>query len=103
MTRWLASTKSASVDVAAVFQLVAEMHIIGRPTHVAVGDAFIVLGSDQSRDPGVIVAVPSGHIVMRSDAGRTLHLRPRSGTDPESGFPPPRGKTSSEWVVERLS
>ncbi len=103
MTRWRASSKLETLEVAGVFQVVAEMHIVGRPTHMVVGDAFTMAQADKPPDAGVIIAVPAGHIVVRMDAGRQLHLRPRRATDPESGFSPPRGKTSSEWVVERVS
>jgi len=100
MTRWRASTATGQVDVASVLQVVAEMHIVGRPTNMVVGDAFILTKPEESGD---IIGVPSGHIVARMDSGRTLLLRPRRGTDPESGLPPTRGKPSSEWVVERIS
>jgi len=78
------------------------MHIVGRPTNMVVGDAFILLGKETADDTGSIIGVPTGHIVVRLDGGRTLLLRPRKGTDPESGLPPTRGKPS-DWVVERIS
>ena len=103
MTRWRANSKIADLDIALVFQVVAEMHIVGRPTQMVVGDAFTLMLADKPADAGVIIGVPKGHVVVRMAGGRMLHLRPRRGTDPESGYPPPRGKISSEWVVERLS
>ena len=103
MTRWRARTQSDVLEAAAVLQIVAEMHIVGRPTHMVVGDAFTLVRADDSKDAGTIVGVPAGHAVVRMDSGRTFHLRPRRGADPESGFPPPRGRPSSDWVVERMS
>lgn len=103
MTRWRASTQSAAIDTAAVFQVVAEMHIVGRPTHMMVGDAFTMIKADDSHDGGTIVGVRAGHAIVRMDSGRTFHLRPRKAADPESGFPLPRGKPGSDWVVERMS
>ena len=103
MTRWRASTAAEPVDVTSVLQVVAEMHIVGRPTNMVVGDAFILVGKDNGGDTGSIIGVPSDHVVARMDGGRTFLLRPRKGTDPDSGLPPTRGRPSSDWVVERIS
>ena len=103
MTRWRASTAAERVDVASVVQVVPEMHIMGRPTNMVVGDAFILIGNTNVDDTGSIIGVPAGHIVARMDGGRTFLLRPRKFTDPDSGLAPPRGKPSSDWVVERIS
>lgn len=79
------------------------MHVVGRPTHMMVGDAFSLIEGSSSHGTGVIIGVPAGHVVVRSDTGQTIHLRPRRSTDAPSGLPMPRGRTSSEWVVERMS
>ncbi len=70
---------------------------------MVVGDAFTLVMADDSRDAGAIVGVLARHAVVRMDSGRTLHLRPRKEADPKSGFPPLRGKLSSDWIVERMS
>ncbi len=103
MTRWRASTAAEHVEVASVVHVVPEMHIMGRPTNMVVGDAFILIGKSSVDDAGSIIGVPAGHIVARMDGGRTFLLRPRRATDPDSGLPPTRGKPSSDWIVERIS
>ena len=103
MTRWRARTLADVVATTVVLQVAAETHIVGMPTHMVVGDAFTLIAADDSGDPGTIVGVPAGHAVVRMDNGRTFHLRPRKAIDPESGLSPPRGRPSSDWVVERIS
>lgn len=102
MTRWRATTGAARIEAANVFQVVAELQIIGRPAQMMMGDAFTVAHEDQLAG-GVIVTARPGHIVVRMEDGRTLHLRPRQAQDGESGLPPPRGKQASDWTVERVS
>ena len=102
MTRWRAQSRGGQIEAATVFQVVAETHIVGRPTEIMMGDAFTLVLDQVSLD-GVVVTARPGHIVMRLDDGRTLHLRPRQAQDRESGFDRPRGKLSSEWTVERVS
>jgi hypothetical protein len=102
MTRWRATTQATQIETATVFQVVAELQIIGQPAQMMMGDAFTV-AQDERRAGGVIVTARPGHIVARMEDGRTLHLRPRQAQDRESGFPPPRGKQASDWTVERVS
>ena len=102
MTRWRAQSTAARIEAATVFQIVAEQHIVGRPTEIVMGDRYNVI-SEQISAEGVVVTAKPGHIVVRLDDGRILHLRPRQATDSESGFERPRGKLSSEWTVERVS
>jgi hypothetical protein len=102
MTRWRAQSIASTIEPATVFQVVAELHIVGRPTEIMMGDAFTLAHQQLSVD-GVVVTARPGHIVMRLDDGRTLHLRPRQAVDRESGFDRPRGKLSSDWTVERVS
>jgi hypothetical protein len=102
MTRWRAQSGADKIETATVFQLVAELHIVGRPTEIMMGDKFTVTPEPISAE-GVVVTAKPGHIVVRLDDGRTMHLRPRRALDSESGFERPRGKLSSEWTVERVS
>jgi len=102
MTRWRAQSSAGQIEQATVFQVVAELHIVGRPTVIMMGDAFTLAYREASVD-GVIVTTKPGHIVVRLADGRTLHLRPRQALDGESGFTRPRGKLSSDWTVERVS
>lgn len=102
MTRWRALTAATQIEVATVFQVVAEMHIVGRPTQMMMGDTFTVT-QDQIRADGVLVTVRPGHVVVRMADNRTVHLRPRGALDASSGLPSPRGKPSSDWIVERVS
>jgi hypothetical protein len=102
MTRWRAQSAASTIEAATVFQVVAELHIIGRPTTIMMGDAFTLAHGELSAI-GVVVNARPGNIVVRLDDGRTLHLRPRQALDSESGFSPPRGKLSSDWTVERVS
>jgi hypothetical protein len=102
MTRWRAQSTTGKIEVAAVFQVVAELHIVGRPTAIMMGDAFTLAHQTLSVD-GVVVKARAGRVVMRLDDGRTLHLRPREALDRETGFVRPRGRLSSDWTVERVS
>jgi hypothetical protein len=102
MTRWRATSLSSRIEAATVFQVVAELYIVGRPTGIMMGDAFTVVHQDQTVE-GVVVTARPGHVVLRLDDSRTLHLRPREASDSESGFPHPRGKLHSDWTVERVS
>ena len=102
MTRWRAHSNAQKIEAAMVLQVVAELYIVGRPTEIMMGDAFTI-ALDQSSVDGVVVTARGGHVVMRLDDGRTLHLRPRQALDSESGFARPRGKLSSDWTVERVS
>ncbi len=101
MTRWRAQTIAEKIEAATVFQLVAEQHIIGRPTEIMMGDAFTV--ADKPGVQGVVVTAKPGHVIVRLDDGRMLHLRPRKAADAESGLERPRGKLSSDWTVERVT
>ena len=102
MTRWRAQSGADKIETAPVFQVVAELHIVGRPTEIMMGDKFTVTPERISVE-GVVVTAKPGHIVVRLEDSRTLHLRPRQALDSESGFERPRGKLSSEWTVERVS
>lgn len=102
MTRWRVQTLAEKIEAATVFQMVAEQHIVGRPTEIMMGDTFTVIPGKVSAQ-GVVITAKPGHVVVRLDDGRILHLRPRKAIDPESGFERPRGKLSSEWTVERIS
>jgi hypothetical protein len=102
MTRWRATSLASRIEATTVFQVVAELYIVGRPTGIMMGDAFTVAHQGRSVD-GVVVTARPGHVVMRLDDGRSLHLRPRAASDSESGFPQPRGKLHSDWTVERVS
>jgi hypothetical protein len=102
MTRWRATTIATRIEAATVFQVVAELQIIGQPTQMMMGDRF-TLTQETATAPGVIVTARPGHIVVRMEDGRTLHLRPRQAQDAESGVAPPRGKQASDWTLERVS
>lgn len=102
MTRWQGRSLASGLEAAAVFQLVAEMHIVGRPTQIMMGDA-ITLAPQAPSLGGVVTNARPGRVVMRLDDGRTLHLRPRDPTDSETGFSRPRGRVSSDWTVEWVS
>lgn len=102
MTRWRATSLAGRIEATTVFQVIAELYIVGRPTGIMMGDAFALAYQDKTVD-GVVVTARPGHIVLRLDDGRTLHLRPREAADSESGFPQPRGKLHSDWTVERVS